>query len=74
MKWTTTPPAEPGWYCLRFIPSRPFTVCRVWRDRSNGRVYAVDPHRVGSQAELRDVDLMTAEWAGPIPRPEEADA
>lgn len=61
MKWTKTPPTEPGRY---WMDDGRISVVRIWRN--DGEVYM--------WAECQDwaSELpLNAKWAGPIPEPEE---
>ena len=61
MKYSTDPPAEPGWYFSRYrVPELPAIVVYVTRAD-------IDLPRL----RLRHIDTVR-EWAGPIPEPEEA--
>lgn len=66
MKWTTERPTKPGWYWWRrIVPG--------WDAYKRPRCINVAPGPEGVYLQQWSI-AEGAEWAGPIPEPEEVDA
>lgn len=67
MKWTTEPPKEPGYYWLRvLVATRIVYISKAMYEDS--LVYEIGTDSV---TRLSNSVLKDAQWAGPIPEPEE---
>jgi len=66
MTWTTTAPTGPGFYWYRYF-RYPGKIGHVWRDNGTGKLHLFEFDGGGHM----DVDLLSCEWAGPIPHPTE---
>ena len=63
MNWTTDKPSEAGWYHMRNIGGKYYTIIKVWENK--GKLY-VGGSMIHSCEQY--------EWAGPIPEPDERPA
>ena len=70
MRYSTFPPAEPGYYWLKRGEEE--EVVEIWTDpnasAANDRIYFVHQCGSGSATEVRT--MQHALWSGPIPKPE----
>ena len=67
MKYTTSPPAEPGYYWLKDADGE--EIVEVWHDPGHPVSGTLFIHRCGSGDCGELASLKNVEWAGPIPHP-----
>ena len=68
MKYTSTPPTQPGYYWLKDATGE--EIVEIWEDPGHPTAGALFIHHCGSGDCAEVISLNQAQWAGPIPRPE----
>ena len=66
MKWSDDAPDKPGWWWMREQGRLPEVVHIATASWLGGRLFAI------TAGAAPPVDKISAQWAGPIPEPEEA--
>ena len=78
LKWTKEPPQEEGWYWIKlfyeFNTEKRIVYVQELVTGSIGALYFTDGDGIFTDGEsIIDVEHVSAEWAGPIPEPEDGD-
>lgn len=71
-QWSSNPPKSPGWYWYRPLKAeqeqltiRDIEVCEVARIKHQDKTFL----RAEFPRDIRSIDKLFGEWAGPIPQP-----